>query len=444
VINKYTRTPLNFEVRNIRWLQRTDVSALSNENDHGNVAMKEKNNNNRVGSRRLITSSIRRRLFRNVATMACFAFIAGTILTAGFLVAGAQMSVQAGMDRLGADMIVIPYDPYAHSSGVFLTGQTSTSYFNESVIAGVKSTPGVLRASPQVYIGTLNDVSWSRYPVQIMGFDPSTDFSVMPLLDSSLKYDLSDNQVIVGHYIQGDIGSIVNVHGQELTIMGRLETTGFSPDNSIYLNMAGAYALASDTSNNLTNGTVTPGQISAILVKADKTIGIDPIIYYISSLNPGTLVYPMNALGRQVSDQLSTTTQSLYLTALSVIVVSMPLVALIATMGANERRREIGLMRAMGATKSHVFSLFFIEAVVLAIIGGTIGVAVSSGGLAAFQEPISNSLNISFLWPSMMTVLSEMSLALALAVGLAGLAAIWPALRASRMEPYDAIRKGQN
>lgn len=406
--------------------------------------MSDKAINNRVSSRRLVVSSIRRRLFRNVATMACFAFIAGTILTAGFLVAGAQMSVQAGMDRLGADMIVIPYDPYAHSSGVFLTGQTSTSYFNESVTSGVVSTPGVLRASPQVYIGTLDDVSWCKYSVQIMGFDPSTDFSVIPLMESPLKTSLSNDQIIVGQSIQGAVGSSINVYGRDLTIMGRLETTGFSPDNSIYLNMAGAYALAADSSNILTNSTVTPGQISAVLVKADKTIGIDPVIYYISSMNPGTLVYPMNALGRQVSDQLSTTTQSLYLTALSVIIVSMPLVALIATMGASERRREIGLMRAMGATQSNVFILFFVEAVVLAVIGGVIGVAVSSGGLAAFQEPIADSLNISFLWPSMTTVMSEMSTALALAVGLAGVAAIWPAYRASKMEPYDAIRKGQN
>ena len=376
--------------------------------------------------------------------MACFAFIAGTILTAGFLVAGAQMSVQAGVDRLGADMIVIPMDPYARSSGVFLTGQTSTTYFNDTVIAGVKSTPGVLRASPQVYVGTLDGVTWCKYSVQIMGFDPSTDFSVKPLLTLALQSDLSNNQVIVGHFVQGQIGSTVNVYGQDLTIMGRLETTGFSPDNSIYLNMNGAYALAADQPTNTNVSNVVPGQISAVLVKADKSIGIDPVIYYISSLNPGTLVYPMNALGRQVSDQLSTTTQSLYLTALSVIVVSMPLVALIATMGASERRREIGLMRAMGATQSNVFSLFFVEAVVLAIIGGTIGVAVSSIGLLAFQDPIAGSLNISFLWPSMMTVLSEISVALALAVGLAGLSAIWPAFRASKMEPYDAIRKGQN
>jgi putative ABC transport system permease protein len=404
--------------------------------------MKDKAINNSVGSRRLITSSIRRRLFRNIATIACFAFVAGTILTAGFLVAGAEMSVQAGMDRLGADMIVIPYDPYAHSSGVFLTGQTSTSHFSSNVTAGVLATPGVLKATPQVFVSTLDSVPWCRYSVQVMGFDPSTDFSVLPLTTAPVRSDFSDDKIIVGYYVTSEIGSTLTVYGHDLTIIGKLEKTGFSPDNSIYLNMNGAYALAADST---TNGTgVKPGEISAILVKANKEIGIDPVIYYISSMNPGTLVYPMNALSRQVSDQLSTTTQSLYLTTLSVIVVSMPMVALIGTMGTNERRKEIGLMRAMGATQSNIFRLFFLEAVLLAVIGGIVGVAVTSFAIGAFQDSIANSLNISFLWPSMMTVLTQISIALALAVALAGLASIWPAYRASRMEPYDAIRKGQN
>ncbi len=406
--------------------------------------MTEKKINNHVGTRRLITGSIRRRLFRNAATIACFAFIAGTILTAGFLVAGAQMSVQAGMDRLGADMIVIPYDPYTHSSGVFLTGQASMTYFDESVIAGVAGTPGVLRASPQVFVHTMDLLPWCKYPVQIMGFDPNSDFSVLPLLIDPLQSSITNSTIITGNLVQGDIGSTVNVYGHELTIIGRLEKTGFSPDNSIYLTMDGAYAIAADAPSDLLNKSATSGQISAILVKADKTLGIDPVVYWITSLNPGTLVYPMNELGRDMADQLSTTTQTLYLTAVSVIVVSMPLVALIATMSANERRREIGLMRAMGATQGNVFALFFTEAVVLALIGGLVGVAVSSSGLAMFQDLISNGLNISFQWPSMVTVMSQISLAVALAIALAGIAAIWPALSASKMEPYDAIRKGQN
>jgi putative ABC transport system permease protein len=375
--------------------------------------------------------------------MACFAFITGTILMAGFLMAGAQMSVQAGMDRLGADMIVIPMDPYARSSGVFLTGQVTSLYFNDTVVNDVRSTPGVLRASPQVYVGTLDNVSWFQYSVYVMGFDPETDFSVIPLLLTPMERDLDADQVVVGHLVHGDVGNAIEIFGHELTIVGRMEQTGFSPDHSVYVSMDAAYAIASDATNHSDEISLKDGQISGVLVKADKTLGIDPVLYWISSLNPGVLVFPMNSLGRQMSDQLDATTQTLYLTVASVAAVSMPLVALISTMGANERRREIGLLRAMGAPRAYVFKLIFTEAMVLAIIGGVIGAAGSSIVLAVQQQVVTDSLRISFLWPSMATTLTEVSTALAVTAVLAGLAALWPALRASKMEPYESMRRGQ-
>ena len=84
--------------------------------------MKSDSKHGRIGSGKLITSNIRRRLFRNLAIIACFAFVAGTILSAGFLVAGAQMGVQEGLNRLGADMMVIPLDPNTRNPGFFMIG----------------------------------------------------------------------------------------------------------------------------------------------------------------------------------------------------------------------------------------------------------------------------------------------------------------------------------
>ncbi len=405
--------------------------------------MKDAINAGRMGSRKLITSNIRRRLFRNLAIIACFGFVAGTILSAGFLVAGAQMGVQEGLNRLGADLMVLPLDPNTRNPGFFMTGQPSDLYLSESIIADVQQTPGVLEVSPQAYSGTLISVPWCKYSVHIMGFDPSTDFTIKGLM-STMPTNLQNNQVIVGRFIQGAIGSTINIHGHNLTIVGRLAATGFSPDYSAFVTMQEAYALAAEPQNGLDPFPLEPGNITALLVKIDKTIGINPVLYWITEMNPTVLVFPMSALTRQVGDQLVVTTQTLYLTVTSVILVSMPLVALIATMSTNERRREIGLMRAMGATQSYIFRLFFSETVLLAFMGGIIGVIGASVGLAIFQDSLSSSLQISFLWPSIPVVLSQISLALVIAVLLAGGSAIWPALRASRLEPYDAIRRGQN
>jgi putative ABC transport system permease protein len=404
--------------------------------------MKRASNLKIVRSGKLISSSIRRRLFRNIATIACFAFVAGTILSAGFLVAGAQMGVQQGLDRLGADMIVIPLNPYARNAGFFMTGQPSSDYFDESITAEILDTPGVLAVSPQVYAGTLISVPWCQYSVHIMGFDPESDFTIKGLV--SEMPNLQANQVIVGRFVQGTIGSSIDIHGQNFTIAERMAATGFSTDYSVFVTIEEAYAIAAASQSSTDPFPLEQGNISAVLVKADRAIGIDPILYFITVMNPGTLVFPMSDLTRQVGDQLLVTTQTLYMTVTSVILVSLPLVALISTMGTNERRREIGLLRAMGATQSYIFRLFFSETVLLAFLGGIIGVIGASLGLTIFQGTLSSSLQIAFLWPSLPVVLSQISFALIIAILLAGGAAIWPALRASRLEPYDAIRRGQN
>jgi len=371
----------------------------------------------------------------------CFAFITGTILISGFLVAGAQMSVQAGMDRLGADMVVIPYDPYARSSGMFLTGTLTHNYFNGSVLDDVEATPGVLRASPEVYVTTLNDVNWSRYSVLLIGFDPASDFSIKPILEQAPQTDLQADQVYVGYYIQGDVGAQIDVAGIMYTIAGRLERTGFSPDLSVYFIMGEAYQVASRVPNFDNQTVAKAGDISAVLVKADRSMGIDPVLYWITSLNPGVLVYPMSSIGQQVSDQLTSTTQALYLTTASVIIVSLPLVALISTNGVNERRREIGILRAMGATRTRMFQLVFVEAVVLAIIGGLLGAAGGSAALILLQGSLTEGMGTSFMWPSLPAILSNISFSLLVGVALAGLAALWPAYSTSRLDPYDSLRR---
>ncbi|OPY30997.1 MAG: macrolide transporter ATP-binding /permease protein [Methanomassiliicoccales archaeon PtaU1.Bin124] len=393
-----------------------------------------------IGLFKLISSNVHKRPLRNVAIAACFAFVIGTMVTAGFLVAGAQMSVQAGVDKMGADMIVIPYAPYSKDSGIFFTGQTNLNNFNGSIVQDIEATPGVLRVTPQVFAAYIESVPWCKYPVQLIGFDPSSDFTISPLMQTSIT-GLSSDEIVVGQYVRGDIGTAINIAEKNYTIVSRLEMTGFSPDYSVYFTMEEAYNVSTSV-NHVSGGYLAQnGDISAVFVKADRSIGIDPVLYWISSLNPGVLVYPMTALGREVTAQFATTTQTLYLTTAVVILVSMPLVALISMMGANERRREIGILRAMGATTPYVFRMIFMEAVLLAIIGGVIGIIASSALMWGLHDWITSSLHTTFLWPSIWTVMAQVAVALMAGIILAGLAAIIPAYRVSQMEPYDSLRR---
>jgi putative ABC transport system permease protein len=97
----------------------------------------------------------------------------------------------------------------------------------------------------------------------------------------------------------------------------------------------------------------------------------------------------------------------------------------------------------MGARKGQIFTLIVSEAVIISIAGGVMGIVAGGSLLLTFKSIIISSLKLPYLLPSL-PVLAELiagAVFFALVTGL--LASLLPAVSASRMEPYDAIRKGE-
>jgi putative ABC transport system permease protein len=96
-----------------------------------------------------------------------------------------------------------------------------------------------------------------------------------------------------------------------------------------------------------------------------------------------------------------------------------------------ERRSEIGLRRALGATRRHIRAQFLLEAIVLSGVGGLVGVALGAGITAAYAA----NRGWAFALPP-----EGLAAATALAVLVGALAGIYPAGRAASLQPAEAIR----
>ena len=104
---------------------------------------------------KLLSRNIRRRPFRNIATILCFAFIAASILSAGYLISGTTNSLNVGISRMGADIMVVPANSSAAGESLLLNGQPTTFFFNNNPVPEIMRVPGVAAVSPQLYIATL-------------------------------------------------------------------------------------------------------------------------------------------------------------------------------------------------------------------------------------------------------------------------------------------------
>ncbi|HPY61505.1 MAG TPA: multidrug ABC transporter substrate-binding protein, partial [Methanospirillum sp.] len=104
---------------------------------------------------RLIRRNLANRPYRNIATIVVFALIAATLFSAQFLLNGAEQSLEKGMSRMGADILVIPEENAMAGQNILLTGQPTSFFFADSGFERISNVPGVAEASPEIFIATL-------------------------------------------------------------------------------------------------------------------------------------------------------------------------------------------------------------------------------------------------------------------------------------------------
>ncbi len=139
---------------------------------------------------------------------------------------------------------------------------------------------------------------------------------------------------------------------------------------------------------------------------------------------------PSDALAARATAQTAFTALLLGLGGVALLVGGIG-IANVMVIAVLERRSEIGLRRALGATRRHIRTQFLLEAITLSGAGGLVGVAIGASITAAFAA--------NRAWPYALPP-QGLAAALGLTVLVGALAGIYPANRAARLQPADAVR----
>ena len=128
---------------------------------------------------RLVLKNIAGNAFRSLAVFLCAALVASLVLVATFVVRGAEASLRLNLQRLGADLLVLPWgtmtDPLG---GVRLMSAAIDGWMPRAHVATISGLDGVQAASPQLHLASLQDSPYCPRPeMYLVAFDPGTDFT---------------------------------------------------------------------------------------------------------------------------------------------------------------------------------------------------------------------------------------------------------------------------
>jgi putative ABC transport system permease protein len=393
----------------------------------------------------LALQNLRRKPYRSIAIGLCIAVATGSLFISTIVLRGVHTSLEVGRARLGADLVVVPLGYEASAQEAFITGQPTSFYMSDEVEGQIAALPGVQKTSSQVFVQTLTNARCCIGEFFLVGFNPMTDFTISPWLVTHLGTNTLDPfEVIAGDRILLREGDSATFYGTVFTVAGVLEKTGMGIDRTIYVPMEGIRRMIADSSSLAEQPLeIEPDEISTVLVRVEP--GTDPldVAESIETNINGVQVFTSSRLNQAVSKQIQGITGVTLGVTASLWAMSLLMIGLVFSLIINERQRELGLLRAMGARRQHIFQLVLSEAGLLTSLGGLVGLFSAGILILSFSRLIQLRLRIPYLFPGPIEILIIVISLMLLASVTGTLASLHPAISSSKMEPYTAIRQGE-
>jgi putative ABC transport system permease protein len=385
--------------------------------------------------------NLRRRPTRGAILVVAIALLVSVFVFALSFVRRVDASIRTASERLGADVLVVPTGSRGAAEDVLLDNRVKTFYMDRSILEKVRAVKGVARVTAQTYLATLPGGCCDVPESIVVAFDQESDFVVGPWLARKLGRKLRRGEAVAGNDSAFNIGlGLTEVNGKlfgsVFRIAGVLEKTGTGLDTAIFMDEKSVDELFRPGARS-----VPPGTVSVVFAKLDR--GEDP--QRVAGAIEDTIIeadaVARRDVGQNVLRALGDIGRMFLITFLLASVLASCLAWAVFSGVANERIREVGLMRAMGAKESHVVKLFLLEVVMVGALGSALG-AVSGTGLSfvlskgfAILRNVSADLGL-------VDRIAVAALGLVVGTGICVLGALSPIRSTRRTEPL-AVLKGE-
>ncbi|MEN8144983.1 MAG: ABC transporter permease [Gemmatimonadota bacterium] len=390
-------------------------------------------------------AAIRANVLRSLLTMLGIVIGVGAVITMVALGSGAKQAVEEQIQALGTDLLSV----FAGQSFTFgvASGQRVSLTTEDS---------DALSADPSMFRNVVPEIS-GNYQVKFGNQNANLSIvATVPQYAEVNSYDITAGEMFsvgdndsrrrvavlgsdvpeqLGGNAAAMVGQQVMIRGLPFEIVGILSEKGsqgfFNPDENVLIPLrTGQFRVhGSDRLRSITVQVHDPTMMMAAMVD------IEGVLRKEHGIRPGQ---PNDFRLRNRAEFLSTaqeTTETFTFLLAGIAAVSLLVGGIgimnIMLVSVTERTKEIGLRKAVGATRRSVLAQFLVEAVTLCLLGGVFGIVVGSAGAVALARLQGWNTLIS---PEAILVAFAFSAAVGIFFGL------WPAQRAARLDPIEALR----
>lgn len=377
--------------------------------------------------------------------------IVGVLTVAFFSTSFLSISLHQGLEnlklRMGADLMVVPKGANEAAEGAILGAGPQTFYFDRSIEDKIRHAKGVKQVTSQTFISSLS-APCCAYKVQIIGFDPKTDFVIEPWIATQYDGKLKTGDVITGSSVFPEANGKIKLFNNEFPVVAQLAETGTNLDNSVFVNQETAHMMiryAQEVNHPVKPSGNIDDIISTVLINVDTHYRPQRVMEFINripQLKDVGVIYPADSTSRL---KMSLSGVTLYVSVSMAVLWVIGLVILVAVFSssANERKKEFASLRVIGATKAMLRHLVAKEALMVGTAGGIGGIVVALAVLYPFTRAIRNQLGMPYLQasPLQSLIIGVVCLVGALVVSL--LAGTLSVTKMLRTETYLTLRQGE-
>ena len=393
--------------------------------------------------RNIIKKPVRSAALIIIAAFLAFSAFGGSVMV---------MSLSGGLNslsaRLGADIVVVPYSATSKVSydSIIIQGQPGQFYMDSKYYDEIKEEiSGIEKITAQFYLASAK-ASCCSSRLQIIGFDPETDFSVQPWIEKSYSDKLGLYDTVVGSDVTPNTDMTIEIYGKTLKVQSVLDKTGTELDHAIYVNTETMKELikAHNEKNPNQEREVNPDNVvSSVLIKVSSGYDIDSVVGDINlHVRQVKAIRTQNMIS-DVADSLSGVSGMISALMIAVWALSVIIMAIAFTMIMNERKKEFAVLRVLGASRARLAGFVFKENAILTLTGGVIGVLITVIIILLFSPLIKQSIGLPFLLPNAVTLCVAGLITVIVTVAAGALTAAISAYKISKIDT-GLILRGDN